>query len=419
MNQGISEPKIKTSSRKYFYGWVIVVVSYVSVFLALGIRFSFGVFYVAILNEYGWSRGETAGAFSLAMIFHAIFGPISGHLMDRFGPRVFFPCGAAFLSIGLLAASRTSSMLELYFYFGVLISIGVNTLSFPPHMALISKWFNRKRGLANGLVLAGIGTGMMGLAPFIQMIIDISGWRQAFLVLAGIVALIIIPLTIIFQRRSPAEVGQKIDGLDEPPVLSIKNMRGEIRGWTLREILQNKNFKLLALVSFTNGLVMNTIVVHQAVYTVEIGISPVLAASLVGLVGLLGSIGGILGGSLSDRIGRSQSYGLSGMGVALGLLFLILAGSLQAGWLLIPFILCYGFGHGALPPNIAGKTGDLFGGRSVGMIMGLIAMGFGAGGALGAFGGGFLYDLTGSYFLTFLLLIAFQSIGVVSIRKAE
>lgn len=408
----------ETRSTTFYYGWVIVAVSYVSVFLALGTRFSFGVFYVAILNEYGWSRGETAGAFSLAMIFHAIFAPISGHLMDRFGPRVFFPCGAAFLSIGLLAASRTSSMLELYLYFGVLISIGVNTLAFPPHMALISKWFNRKRGLANGLVLAGIGTGMMGLAPFIQMIIDASGWRQAFVILAGIVAVVIIPSTILLQRRNPAEVGQQIDGLDEPPQASTPNRMGETRSWTLKEVLLNRNFRLLALVSFTNGLVMNTIVVHQAVYTVEIGISPVQAASLVGLVGLLGSIGGILGGSLSDRIGRSRSYGLSSLGVACGLIFLILAGSLETGWLLILFILCYGFGHGALPPNIAGKTGDLFGGRSVGMIMGLTAMGFGTGGALGAYGGGLLYDLTGSYVLPFLLLIAFQSVGVISIRKA-
>ena len=101
---------------RFFYGWVIVAVWFITIFWTLGARFSFGIFYVAILDEYGWSRAETAGAFSVAMLTHALVAPVSGYLVDRFGPRRLFHCGAVFLAFGLYAASRTASITELYVY---------------------------------------------------------------------------------------------------------------------------------------------------------------------------------------------------------------------------------------------------------------------------------------------------------------
>jgi len=405
---------------RLFYGWVIVAVSFLTVFLALGTRFSFGVFYVAILDEYGWSRAETAGAFSLAMIFHAIFAPISGYLLDRFGPRRLFPLGAVVMAAGLFAASRTNSMAELYLYFGVLISIGVNTLSYTPHMALISNWFKRRRGLACGLVLAGIGTGMGGLAPLVQLIIDGFGWRQAFLVLSIVTLLVIIPLTAIFQRRSPAEVGQHVDGIEPPPpqpapgpgrIGAKSRGSGPGLGWTMGKALRSRDFWLLFLSPLANGFTMNMMAVHQAAFIVDAGHSPLLAASLVGAVGLLGSLGGIMGGLISDRIGREMSYGLCCLGANLGVGLLLLTGRVSSSWPLWAFVLLYGLAQGALSPITAARSGDLFGGASIGRIMGLLAVGFGLGGALGAFGGGFLFDLTGSYTAAFLLLILFQGVG--------
>lgn len=173
-------------SGKFYYGWVIVAVSFLIIFLALGTRCSFGIFYVAILKEYDWGRGATAGAFSLAMVIYATFSPVTGSLVDRFGPRRLFPGGALFLALGLLAASQISTIWELYLFFGVLIATGFNLLSYTPHMSLIAKWFVQKRGFASGIVLAGIGLGTLVMAPFVQVMIDIGGWRFAFLILAAI-----------------------------------------------------------------------------------------------------------------------------------------------------------------------------------------------------------------------------------------
>jgi MFS family permease len=127
-------------THRFYYGWVIIGVSFLTLFLALGIRFSSGVVYVALLKEYGWGRGETAGAFSLAMLTHGLFGMVSGNLIDRFGPRVVFPLGATFLAMGLAAASCITAIWHLYLLFGMIMAMGINTLAYVPHMALIPGW---------------------------------------------------------------------------------------------------------------------------------------------------------------------------------------------------------------------------------------------------------------------------------------
>ena len=113
------------SRHRFYYGWVIVAVSFLTLFMALGVRYSYGVFFVAIVREYGWSRGATAGAFSIAMISHALFAPLTGTLIDRYGPRKLFPLGAILLTLGLISASRISNLLHLYLFFGIVIAGGM------------------------------------------------------------------------------------------------------------------------------------------------------------------------------------------------------------------------------------------------------------------------------------------------------
>ena len=248
---------------RFYYGWVIVVVSFFTLFFTLGTRFSFGVFYVAILKEYGWGRGETAGAFSLSLVIHALFAMVTGTLIDRFGPRTLFPIGATFLAMGLAATSRITAIWHLYLFFGVVMALGINTLSYAPHMSLIPKWFTKKRGLASGLAVSGIGVGTMVMAPFIQLMIDTVGWRSAFLVLAGILLSVVLPMTALFQRRSPEDVDQFPDGI-------VADFRGthrlqqdgfsqDIRSshlseqWTLRAAICTRAFWWMALVYFSLG----------------------------------------------------------------------------------------------------------------------------------------------------------------------
>ncbi len=414
--------------RRLYYGWVIVGVSFFTLFFTHGTRNSFGVFYVAVLQEYGWGRGETAGAFSLAMVIHAFFAIVSGVLMDRFGPRTLFPLGAIFLAMGLAAASRIAAIWHLYLYFGVIMAIGINTMSYAPQMSLIARWFIRKRGLASGLVMAGMGVGVMVLAPVIQVMIDTVGWRSAFLVLAGLVLCILVPMTALLQRRSPEDIGQFPNGIS--PVsggihaAKPKGFREDTRSpplseqWTLRSSLHTRPFWWLSLVNISSGFTNNMLVVHQAAHVVDVGYSPSLAAFLVGMVGLLRSAGAVLWGFVSDRVGRGIGYTLGGSAAFVGILFLLRIRDTTSPWMLYAFVILFGLGSGASGPISAATTADLFPGKSLGRILGTFIIGWGLAAALGSYLGGYFYDKVGSYTFPFLLVLVSISLGLLGIWMA-
>jgi MFS family permease len=415
-------------THRFYYGWVIVGVSFLTLFFTHGIRNSFGVFYVAMLQEYGWGRGETAGAFSLAMVIHAFFSILSGALIDRFGPRALFPLGATLLAVGLAAASRIDAIWHLYVAFGVVMAIGINTMAFVPHMSLIAKWFTRKRGLASGLVLAGMGIGILVMAPVIQFMIDSAGWRFAFLILAGLVLCILVPVTALFQRRSPEGVGQFIDGIapGSPGIHAsqVKRSRKDTQTpalsdqWTLRSSLRTSAFWWLALMNICAGFSINLMVVHQAAHVVDAGYSPSMAALVVGLVGLFGSTGAILCGFISDRIGRESGYTMGGCAGIVGMLFFLLLRDTSSPWMLYAFGILFGLGYGSSGPIGAAATADLFPGNSLGRIMGTNAIGWGLAGALGAYLGGYFYDQVGSYTLPFILVLISICLGIIGMWMA-
>jgi MFS family permease len=411
--------------RRFYYGWVVVAVSFLTLFMALGIRYSYGVFFVAIVREYGWSRGATAGAFSMAMISHALFAPVTGTLIDRYGPRRLFPLGAIFLTLGLVAASRISSLWHLYLFFGVIIASGINTLSYSPHMSIIPKWFVRKRGLASGFVLSGIGMGTMTLAPLCESVIESMGWRAAFLVLAALVLFLIFPITALFHRRSPQDVGQCPEDFEGPDPSHRGSFAEEAipsgktpKLWTMNEALRTRAFWHTAAVAFSNGFFINLLLVHQVAHVVDAGFSEMVSASALGLVGLIGSAGGIFGGFLSDRLGREKSYTLGSASALSGIFLLLLIRDTTAPWMLYGFVLLYGAGYGFVLPVAASTIGDLFPGNSLGRILAIQSVGFGLGGALGPYLGGVLHDLTGNYVVPLLLAMLSVAAGAYGIWMA-
>ncbi len=420
--------RVNAKPQRFYYGWVIVGVSFLTLFFSLGTRFSFGVFYVAILKEYGWGRGETAGAFSLALLIHALFAVVTGKLIDRFGPRALFPLGAAFLAIGFAAASGITAIWHLYLVLGVVMAMGVNTLAFAPHMSLIPRWFVKKRGLACGLVVSGIGVGTMVMAPFIQFMIDTVGWRSAFLILAGIVIGVVVPMTALFQRRSPEDLGQFPDGIvpdsggtyaPQPNEFPKDTQSPHLpEQWTLRAAICTKAFWWMTLLNSSVGFSTNMLVVHQAAHVVDAGYSPSLAALLVGLVGLFRSTGGVLGGSISDRVGREIGCTLGGGFASVGIVLFLLVRDTTSPWILYVFVILFGLGHGSIGPIQAAAVGDLFPGSSLGIIMGTFSIGWGLGGALGAFLGGYFYDQVGSYTFPFLLVLVNISLGLLGMWMA-
>jgi MFS family permease len=268
----------------------------------------------------------------------------------------------------------------------------------------------------------------MVMAPVIQFMIDTVGWRSAFLVLAGIVLSVVVPITALFQRRSPEDVGQFPDGivpdsegtLHPQPEGSRKDTRlpDLSEQWTLRTALGTRAFWGMALAFFSYGFSVHMLVVHLAAHVVDAGYSPSLAALLLGLVGLLRSGGGVICGVLSDRMGRGIVYTLGGFIAIVGIVLFLFVQDTASSSMLWAFVILFGLGSGSMGPIHAATTADLFPGNSLGRIMGTFIIGFGIGSALGPYLGGYFYDHAGSYTFPFLLVMVDISLGVLGIWMA-
>jgi MFS family permease len=191
---------------------------------------------------------------------------------------------------------------------------------------------------------------------------------------------------------------------------------GSLKFWTFNDAVREWAFWFLVLAVMCDAFIANMILVHQAVYIVDLGYSKLLAASLVGLVGLIRSLGGILCGLLSDHIGRKTGYTVGGLLSFTSILVLLFSKNILSPWMLYIFVIFYGLGDGSKSTMATTITGDLFPGNALGRIMSMQSIGFGIGGAIGAYLGGYFYDRMGTYTVSFLLLLVAIIIGVLSVR---
>lgn len=401
----------------FFYGWVVVAVSFVCLLVGYAVWLSFSIFYVAILEEFGWSRAATAATFSVFTIVYGFSSMASGGLVDRFGPRRVMPLAALIVGGGLLLTSRLTTTWEFYLFFGVLVAIGLSGFGMVPVLTLINAWFVRKRGVAVGLATAGIGTGALLLVPLLQTIIMSQGWRTAYVVLAiGIVAVVPV-LAAIFQRHRPQELGLLPDGElrdSRPNGTRAERIRENVlivdkewasRDWSLPMALRTGRFKAILLGRYLELVVINVLLTHQVAYLVDSGFDRLLAASVVGAVGIVGSASQILWGFVSDRIGREVSFILSFSAGTAGVAIMLFIGPGAPAWALYAYALAFGLCYGAGAVLMPVSTADIFQGRGFGSILGALYVGGGLGAATGAFLGGYLFDLVGSYSWAFALAI--------------
>src|SRR5262245_59267667 len=171
--------------RAAFRPWMLVGSVWVILAIASGLYFSFPVFFVALFEEFGWSRGATALAFSISSVTQGVLSPVVGALVDRFGPRRVMLLGAFVLGAACLLGSRVHSLWSLYLITGVLAAVGACALSWVPSGALIARWFHERRGSMMGIAFSGMGAGVLVMGPLTQWLIGTYGWRAAYLVLGA------------------------------------------------------------------------------------------------------------------------------------------------------------------------------------------------------------------------------------------
>src|SRR6185295_14297490 len=192
------------SGRDPFRPWMLVGSIWVTLAIASGLYFSFPIFFVALFEEFGWSRGATALAFSISSITQGLLSPVVGTLVDRFGPRRVILSGTFVLGAACLLGSRVGSLWSLYLITGVLSAVGVCAVSWVPSGALIARWFAERRGSMMGIAFSGMGAGVLLMGPLTQWLIDGYGWRAAYLVLGAGTLAVLVPIAWFGIRDAPA-----------------------------------------------------------------------------------------------------------------------------------------------------------------------------------------------------------------------
>ncbi|MBI2348613.1 MAG: MFS transporter [Deltaproteobacteria bacterium] len=372
--------------------WFIAALGFIVLGFSRGINSSFGVFYVALLNTFGWSRGATAGVFSVNLIVDAIMSPVVGHLLDRYGPKRVVGAGCLFLVSGLWLSSQVTSLWQFYLFFGLVCALGFSFMGMVPHVVLISEWFSSNRASALGLVFAGTGVGLLVLAPLIEWLISNWGWERALQSLAVMVAVILAPLVLGFYRRGPYQ--------GKP---SKENGRQSENQWTTRLALRSLQFWLLFFARVVAAGGTTVIITHQVAHVVDIGYSRLYAATVFGLMGVTSTFGRVIFGAIADLVSKRAAYTLNVVTTLVGVAALMIARDTTQPWLLYLYLLFFGIGFGSRAVIFSALTADIFSGKRFGAILGFSVISVGAGGALGSWLGGFLYDVTGSYLISFSL----------------
>ena len=394
-----------------FYGWIVLLICFINVCGEGAIKNLFPVLLLPLIDTFGWSRAATAAIFSMAGLVNGLGSPALGVLLDKIGPRKFFPLGGLLLFLGLLAASRIDYYWQLVVIYTCFLAVGENMISSYANVAVIGRWFRKRRGTAIGIADTGTAAGAAIFVPFAQWLILRLDWRYTFLVFAVIFLVMLVPTNLIFMRSRPEEKGQVADGnLNSSGAGSgavVTAYGSEPEGITFRQAMQTPSLYLLALSRLFGNAASYLITIHLIAFFVDAGYRVMMAAAALSVTQAVSFVARPISGMVSDRIGREKmltiSYALSVSSIAVIVVFADGA----ALWPVVLYVLLHGLSSGPVGIAIGAKAADLYPGSILGRVMGIINMGRGLGLALGPFLGGLLYDMTHNYLLAFSVAIAF------------
>jgi len=275
-----------------------------------------------------------------------------------------------------------------------------------PQLSTVARWFVKRRTLMTGIVIAGIGIGQLIGPPVISRLIVAYDWRFSF-VLLGSIVLVVMVVAAQFLRRDPAQMGQLPYGINDREEPELES---EAKSFSFKEAVRANQFWLSFIIFFCLGFCLLALTVHIVPHVIDLGISAVSAANILAALGGMGILGNYVLGGLADRIGNRWVFIIGFILMAASLLWLVPA---RQVWMFYLFAVVCGFAHGGMGAAESPLVAGLFGLRYHGLIYGVIHIGFTTGAAVGPFITGYIFDLTGSYQMAFLLCVAVSVIGII------
>jgi MFS family permease len=407
----------RSSSRSpIFYGWVVVATASLGLFFSGApiVVYSFGVFLKPLTQEFHVGRGAISLAFTIHNFVGAGCAPFAGRLVDRLGAKRVIPPGLVLLGLILMSALLIGSRLwQLYMFYVLLAPVTLATTPIP-YCTVIARWFDRRRGLALGLIMLGMGVGTVLMPPAVQQLIARFGWRMAFAIVGCAILVIPVAVVAVFLKDDPRQMGLLPDGV-ESRQNDPKNPENK-SGLEWSEVYRTRTFWLMVSAFVLAGGSMHACILHMPALLGDRGLTAEKAALGSSIVGMAVIAGRLLSGYLQDRIFAPRValaiFGMSAIGVAL-----LWAGGGGAVALTAAFLV--GLGMGAEVDIIAFLVSRYFGLRAFGTAFGFAFGSFIMAGGLGGMLMGAGFDFTGSYqvplacffVMTLLALVLFTQLG--------
>lgn len=352
--------------------WAMVAATFVGLFATYGVSYSFGAFFKPMAAEFGSPRSATSAMFSITVLIWAMLGPVTGHLSDRFGPRIVVASGALIMGLGLILTSMIDRLWIGYFTYGIGVGVGV-ACAYVPMVAVVGGWFLRRRNTALGIAVAGIGFGTVCGAPIAAALIAPFGWRATYIVFAIATTAILLGCAYVAER---------------PPVHVTPS---RIR---LADAIRTPAFRFLYGSSVLISMALFVPFVYLPSFAHDRGVSEFLSAALVGIIGGA-SVAGRMGlGALADRAGVVRLYQASFLVLALSYSIWMVASSYST---MVVFALVMGAGYGGYVALSPAVIAHLFGPHRMGTVLGALYTSGGFGAMVGPPLVGMIIDRTGSY----------------------
>jgi MFS family permease len=399
----------RNESEGLFFGWYVVGAAFLITAVTVGVFYSYGVFFLPIMHEFGWSRTMLSGVALAGGLTYAATVPLAGWLADRFGFRPVTAVTAATLGLGFVLCSLVQSVWQLYLFAGIVCGLG-SPIGIALPLSMVARWFVKRQGLALGVASAGIGAGAGTVPLLATYLISAFGWRVSYALLGLLIWVTCIPVALIAMRDpAPHDAGFPEVG---PTALEHPGGPGPAgTGVPLSRAVQTSAFwylfSIFGLSIFCLGLSMTHLVPHAR----DAGLSAVTAAGLLSAMGLCSIAGRIASGIMSDRVGARAVLAAGVFIQGVMMLWLAKADSTRAFYLFaVIFGLSYG-GNIVLIPKLASR---IFGLSSMGAIFGALSVADGLGFGTGPLLAGIIFDMTGSYRISFLVVAAGMALALAA-----
>ena len=398
---------VARSEANRFYGWFVVAAAFVITLVGFGSAYTFSSFVGPLQREFGASRGSVSLVFSLAGCLYFALGVVSGPIADRWGVRKLAAIGMGLVGLGLILAARSHTLRQVYVAYTLGIGIGVGC-AYVPTLGAVQRWFVKRRGLASGLAVSGIGVGTLVMPPLASWLIANFAWRGAYLAL-GIVAIGLGVGAALLMENDPGSRGQHPDGR-QAGAQAPETLR---EGLSVREALRTARFRGLYLGCLVGSVGVFVPFVHLVPYATDRGIRVGTAVWLLGAIGIGSTFGRFLLGNVADRIGRGRFLVSMYVGMAASLAIWAFGGTPVP---LFAFALTFGLFYGGWVAILPAVAADCFGAKHLGAIIGALYTSVAIGTLIGPSSAGFIYDFTHRY--AWAIAISAVSSGVAAVVTA-